>query len=84
MFKCLYHFADRMATDAMNYGPLVETMRGVFKTGRTKTLAWRNSQLRAAVRCLEEQKGAMCEALKKDLKKVGQFSDYVSRLIGSV
>lgn len=56
--------------DSVEYGKVVEGMRDVFKTGRTKSIQWRTSQLQAAIRCLTEQREKLCQALLKDLRKV--------------
>jgi len=43
-------------------------------SGRTKKLEWRRSQLKQMLRMLDEQKDALCEAVYKDLRKVGSVS----------
>jgi len=52
------------------YGKMVEDMRAVFKSGKTKTRDWRVSQLNAVIRFLTEKQREICEALKLDLLKV--------------
>ncbi|HET6668188.1 MAG TPA: aldehyde dehydrogenase family protein, partial [Intrasporangium sp.] len=48
---------------------LVDELRGVFRTGTTKPLAWRTAQLTGLRRMLSEQEGAFVEALDADLGK---------------
>lgn len=49
-------------------------MRKEFLSGRTKNLGWRKTQLEQLLRMLDEQKDAICEAIYKDLRKVGPIS----------
>ena len=39
-------------------------------SGKTRTKAWRKAQLESLLCLMEEQEGAMCDALYKDLHKV--------------
>jgi aldehyde dehydrogenase (NAD+) len=48
---------------------LVEDLRGVFRTGVTKPLAWRTAQLEGLRRMLAEQESALAAALDADLGK---------------
>ena len=67
--------------EGLSYGKLVEGVRSVFNTGRTKTMQWRLSQLQATIRCLTEQKDKICKALQIDLRKVCVFLWYSCEII---
>ena len=67
--------------EGLSYGKLVEGVRSVFNTGRTKTMQWRLSQLQATIRCLTEQKDKICKALHMDLRKVCVFLWYSCEII---
>ncbi len=48
----------------------MEQMRKVFRSGRTKSIEWRRQQLYNILKLIDEQRDAMCDAMKKDLNKV--------------
>ncbi|KAJ8969206.1 hypothetical protein NQ317_012669 [Molorchus minor] len=50
-------------------GELVSRTRRVFRSNRTKPVAFRKDQLRGLLRFLEEREEELCEALHKDLRK---------------
>jgi acyl-CoA reductase-like NAD-dependent aldehyde dehydrogenase len=54
---------------AKSYTQLVSDVRQVFNTGRTQSITWRKSQLKACLKMFDENSEAMCEAMKKDLRK---------------
>ncbi|XP_067941349.1 aldehyde dehydrogenase, dimeric NADP-preferring-like isoform X2 [Watersipora subatra] len=62
-----------------NYGPMLEKMKEVFATGRTRDKSWREGQLRAIVKFLTEQKDALCTALYEDLRK-DEFDSMVAEI----
>ena len=47
----------------------VAKVRASFRSGRTRPVAWRRSQLEALKRLLEEEESAIFEALWADLRK---------------
>lgn len=48
---------------------MLQSMRGVFRSGRTKTLKWRMSQLKSLLSLVEENEKLLCDALYQDLHK---------------
>jgi aldehyde dehydrogenase len=48
---------------------MISTLRTTFKTGKTKSLSWRQGQLIALKKLLDEQANALESALKHDLGK---------------
>ncbi len=48
----------------------VDQLRRTFRSGRTKSLEWRRSQLEAFLRLFDEHTDDLCDAVKKDLNKV--------------
>ncbi|XP_045176730.1 aldehyde dehydrogenase, dimeric NADP-preferring-like isoform X3 [Mercenaria mercenaria] len=52
-----------------NYSEVVTSMRSVFRTGRTKNVEWRRSQLMALLKLLDDNRERLSDALKKDLNK---------------
>lgn len=48
---------------------LITALHQTFRSGRTRSLAWRRSQLRAMTRMLRENADAICDAVHKDLGK---------------
>ncbi|MCB0946806.1 MAG: aldehyde dehydrogenase family protein, partial [Mycobacterium sp.] len=54
------------ATDGGAAGVLAE-VRGVFNSGRTRSLQWRAEQLRAIEKMCEESEPEIAEALARDL-----------------
>jgi len=53
-------------------GETVATSRAAFLSGKTRSLAWRISQLQNLLKMLDENEAAICEALGKDLRKPKQ------------
>lgn len=53
----------------MGYSELVNGVKKTFASGKTKPLDFRRQQLKAFLRLLSENEGAMVEALAKDLRK---------------
>jgi len=53
---------------------VIQSARNAFKTGRTKDIAWRKSQLKAVDRMLTENEEVFLSALKADLNKPVQDS----------
>jgi aldehyde dehydrogenase (NAD+) len=49
---------------------VVQSVRSVFRSGRTLSLEWRRQQLTQLLRLLEEQADALATALLQDLNKV--------------
>ena len=49
----------------------VQACRDVFMSGKTKVVQKRRELLESMFRLLDEQGDALCEALNKDLRKVG-------------
>ena len=45
-------------------------VREVFNSGRTRSVEWRKTQLKALVKMMDTEEERFCEALKKDLGKV--------------
>ncbi len=58
---------------------VVERLRGVFRSGRTKGLAWRREQLRGLRTLLTEREAELADALRADLGK-GAVESYASEL----
>lgn len=52
-----------------SYGQMIQDMRSVFMTGKTKSERWRSTQLRALVNLIEENSDKLCAALQEDLHK---------------
>lgn len=65
---------------------LVRSLREVYESGRTKDLAWRQSQLKGLTRLLTEKEEEIFDALREDLGKhrVESFRDEVGVLVKSV
>ncbi|CAG0916169.1 unnamed protein product, partial [Notodromas monacha] len=55
--------------DNVDYEAVVEELRGNFRSGITRSAAYRKLQLKALGKCLEENEEEFCEALAADLKK---------------
>ena len=53
---------------------LVGELRAVFRTGRTRTYEWRKAQLTALLKLLDDNEAKLCDALYKDLHKVGRWN----------
>jgi aldehyde dehydrogenase (NAD+) len=65
---------------------LVESLRKTYRSGKTRSLAWRQQQLHAVRRLVEENEQALIEALKKDMGR-SEFETTVAEtgyLIGEV
>jgi aldehyde dehydrogenase (NAD+) len=54
-------------TPTTDVADLVARMRSSYRTGRTRSIRWRQEQLDALVRMLSEQEKAICDALADDL-----------------
>jgi aldehyde dehydrogenase (NAD+) len=54
---------------AAGLGKTVSELRQAYESGRTRSLAWRQAQLRGLLRLLEEQEEAAFHALHEDLGK---------------
>ena len=65
----LYRRGMSLDTPALNAPAVVARLRTHFRTGRTKPVAWRRSQLEALRTLLQEQEGAFLDALQKDIGK---------------
>ncbi|KAL4224793.1 Aldehyde dehydrogenase 3 member B1 [Mactra antiquata] len=52
-----------------DYSKIVEGIRKVFKSGRTKDIEWRRGQLMAMLKMLDEHRDKFIGALKTDLNK---------------
>jgi aldehyde dehydrogenase (NAD+) len=50
-------------------GETVRELREAYESGRTRSLAWRQAQLRGLLRLLEEKEVEAFQALHKDLGK---------------
>ena len=48
---------------------IVAAARAAFASGKTRDVAWRKAQLRAIIRAVEENMGAISEALQADLRR---------------
>lgn len=53
----------------MTYSEILNTLRNSFESGRTKSLEFRETQLKALLKMYEENTAAMIAALSKDLRK---------------
>lgn len=55
-------------------------LRTTFRSGRTRSVAWRKAQLQAILKLLDENEEEIFEALKQDLGKhpVESYRDEVS------
>lgn len=51
------------------YDKMLQGMRTVFRSGRTRTLEWRMNQLTSLLKLVEENENQLCEALYQDLHK---------------
>ena len=56
-------------TPALGLGSLVSGLREVYKSGRTRELAWRRSQLKGLIRLLTEKEEEIFDVLRHDLGK---------------
>jgi acyl-CoA reductase-like NAD-dependent aldehyde dehydrogenase len=57
----------------------VRDLRVEFATGKTLSESWRRSQLEALLKMLQEGRGELCEAMKRDLNK-SHFEGYMTEL----
>ncbi|XP_044953778.1 aldehyde dehydrogenase family 3 member F1-like [Hordeum vulgare subsp. vulgare] len=71
---------------ALGLGSLVSSLRVVYKSGRTKELAWRQSQLKGLIRLLTEKEEEIFDVLRDDLGKhrTESFRDEVGVLVKSI
>ncbi|VAI47524.1 unnamed protein product [Triticum turgidum subsp. durum] len=71
---------------AIGLGSLVSSLRVVYKSGRTKDLSWRRSQLKGLIRLLTEKEEEIFDALHDDLGKhrTESFRDEVGVLVKSI
>ena len=60
---------DTAGTAPEPAGALVERLRATFRSGRTRSLAWRTGQLQALRRMLTEHGADFAAALHQDLRK---------------
>ncbi|XP_052799534.1 aldehyde dehydrogenase family 3 member B1-like isoform X3 [Mya arenaria] len=51
------------------YSKMVQSVRAVFRSGRTKEVEWRRNQLLAMLKMLDENRDRFSDALKADLNK---------------
>ncbi|BBN20246.1 hypothetical protein MPTK1_8g17640 [Marchantia polymorpha subsp. ruderalis] len=65
--------------DGVGAENLVQELRDVFATGRTKNFKWRVEQLRGLARFASEMEKEICEAVHKDLSKPA-FECYTSEI----
>jgi len=56
------------------YSEVIEEMRQVFMMGKTRSKAWRISQLNATIKLMTENKDRLVQALYQDLGKVRRTS----------
>jgi len=56
----------------MSIPEIISKTRSVFNSGRTKSLKWRQDQLKNLMRLFDENESKMCEALGSDLRKPKQ------------
>ena len=68
-----------METHISSINAIVQQRRSYFETGVTKSLTWRESQLRSLKRLLVEQEEALQGALQQDLSK-GVYESYISEI----
>jgi aldehyde dehydrogenase (NAD+) len=54
---------------AVGLGSLVSGLREVYRSGRTRELEWRRSQLNGLIRLLTEKEEEIFDALRDDLGK---------------
>jgi len=66
-FAKLQNDSDLAAAEAINYGPMVNEVRQAFLSGKTKSIAWRRSQLEAVIKMYTENHEAMTAAVRADL-----------------
>ena len=60
--------ADRPTSDpSASYGQLVDELRATFRSGHTRSLAWRQAQLDGIVRMLTDHEADFVRALHEDL-----------------
>ncbi len=64
---------------APSYGKLLGELRHTFQTGKTRSLDWREQQLKQLIRLLEEQEEALERAVIEDLGKP-QVEAYTSEV----
>jgi len=60
--------ADSVASLAKKFGSDVDDLRRYFRSGVTKSLAWRRQQLNALIRAIEENTDEIAEAIQNDLE----------------
>lgn len=56
-------------SDSRTTKQLIAALHATFRSGRTRPLAWRRSQLKAMTRMLRENTGEICEAVRADMGK---------------
>lgn len=61
--------ADGAESGGLGVGETVRELREAYEGGRTRSLAWRQAQLRGLLRLLEEKEVEAFQALHKDLGK---------------
>ncbi|KAM0925643.1 hypothetical protein ACQ4PT_004060 [Festuca glaucescens] len=73
-------------TPALGLGSLVSGLREVYRSGRTRELAWRRSQLKGLISLLTEKEEEIFDALRDDLGKhrTEAFRDEVGVVVKSV
>ncbi|GFO26822.1 aldehyde dehydrogenase, partial [Plakobranchus ocellatus] len=52
-----------------SYGQMIKDMRSVFMSGKTKSLEWRVTQLKAIINLIDENTEKICATLYEDLHK---------------
>lgn len=60
---------SKAAFDAGAAAELVEELREAFGSGKTRSLQWRESQLKSLLKMTSENEQAIADALKSDLDK---------------
>lgn len=60
---------DGAESGGLGVGETVRELREAYESGRTRSLAWRQAQLRGLLRLLEEKEVEAFQALHKDLGK---------------
>lgn len=77
------HIDPRMNNIGMEVEETVRELRQYFKTGKTKSVAWRKNQLQALLNLVHENEDAISKALYQDLGKhpVEAYRDEVIVLI---
>ncbi|KAG8065511.1 hypothetical protein GUJ93_ZPchr0004g39468 [Zizania palustris] len=76
---------QRQSQGALGLRGTVGELRAAYESGRTRSLAWRQSQLRGLLRLLAEEEAAAFRALREDLGKhhAEAYRDEIGLLVKS-